>query len=116
MLKSYKCTETLYYVCEKSLGVPKKCADGWEHYGDSCYKRYHYDKRPWDEARSLCLEQNSDLIIINSHSENNYVYEFASRDGVNVWLGLRENETENKYIWVNGIGNALLSKNNFAPF
>ena len=104
-LNSYKCSETLYYVCEKNLGVPQKCADGWEHYGDSCYKRYHHEQRPWDEARGICTEQNSDLIVINNHVENNYVYEFASRDGVNVWLGLRENETENKYFWVNGVVN-----------
>ena len=91
VLKSYKCSDTNYYVCEKSLGVPQKCAQGWELFGNSCYKRYHHQQRPWDEARETCTKQDADLVVINSHTENDYIYEFANHDEVNVWLGLREN-------------------------
>jgi hypothetical protein len=31
------CTDAYPYVCERSLGAPRKCAEGWERYGDSCY-------------------------------------------------------------------------------
>ena len=33
-----KCTNAYPYVCERSLGAPRKCAEGWERFGDSCYK------------------------------------------------------------------------------
>ena len=32
------CTDTYPYVCERSLGAPRKCSEGWERFGDSCYK------------------------------------------------------------------------------
>ncbi len=90
-LKSKDCEETFPYVCERSLGSPRKCAQGWEHFGDSCYKRYHHEKKQWDEARDTCQDDNADLIVVNSHFENYWLYDFANRDSVDIWLGLREN-------------------------
>ena len=26
------------FICERPLGAPPLCGDGWEHYGQSCYK------------------------------------------------------------------------------
>ena len=26
------------YVCERALGLPPLCQEGWEHHGGSCYK------------------------------------------------------------------------------
>jgi hypothetical protein len=34
---------------------------------------------------------DSDLIIMNSFDENKYIYDFANRDQVDVWLGIYEN-------------------------
>ena len=28
----------LSYVCERPLGAPPLCGDGWEHHKGSCYK------------------------------------------------------------------------------
>lgn len=104
-LSGKSCEDTLPYICERSLGAPKRCGEGWERFGDSCYKRYHHTQRPWDEARDICLDDNSDLIVINDHYENLWLYDFAHRDQVDIWLGLRENKSESKYVWVNGIAN-----------
>ena len=58
----------------------------------SIAQKYHYDdKRHWDEARDKCLEDNSDLLVINDHLENHWIYDFASENDIDVWLGLREN-------------------------
>ena len=32
------CTSNLPYFCERPLGSPRKCGQGWEKFGDSCYK------------------------------------------------------------------------------
>lgn len=65
------------------------------------------------------------MIVINNHFENFWLYDFAHRDEVDIWLGMRENVslhiwvffnsqfmsaninqgTEDKYVWVNGIAN-----------
>ncbi len=55
------------------------------------FQRYHHDEKTWDEARDTCLDQDSDLIVVNDQHENNWVYQFANRDQVDVWLGIHEN-------------------------
>ena len=45
----------------------------------------------WDQARENCQAQNADLLIINDHLENHWIYDFANENDIDVWLGLREN-------------------------
>ena len=40
-LNIYYCQDSEYayaYVCERALGLPPLCQEGWEHHGGSCYK------------------------------------------------------------------------------
>jgi hypothetical protein len=34
---------------------------------------------------------DSHLVIINTFAENKFIYDFANRDQVDVWLGIKEN-------------------------
>ena len=54
-------------------------------------QRYHHEARNFEDARDICQGQDSDLVIINSPTENKYIYDMANRDQVDVWLGIREN-------------------------
>jgi hypothetical protein len=36
-LESATYEEAKFYVCERHLGAPAVCEEGWEHYGKSCY-------------------------------------------------------------------------------
>ena len=55
------------------------------------FQRFHRDPRNFDDARSKCQEMDSDLVIVNTFAENKYIYDFANRDQVDVWLGIKEN-------------------------
>ena len=54
-------------------------------------QHYHHEARNFEDARDICQGQASDLVIINSLTENKYIYDIANRDQVDVWLGIREN-------------------------
>ena len=36
-LESATYEEAKFYACERPLGAPAICDQGWEHYGKSCY-------------------------------------------------------------------------------
>ena len=37
-LENDLCEETKFYACERPLGAPVICEQGWEHHDHSCYK------------------------------------------------------------------------------
>jgi hypothetical protein len=45
----------------------------------------------YEDARDKCKGEDSDLVVVNTFAENKYIYDFANRDQVDVWLGIREN-------------------------
>ncbi len=55
------------------------------------FQRFHHEKANFLSAHEKCQSMDSDLIIMNSFDENKYIYDFANRDQVDVWLGIYEN-------------------------
>ncbi|XP_067337851.1 CD209 antigen-like protein C [Channa argus] len=76
----------------------KLCPEGWKRFGSSCYFK-STEKKSWLESRKDCVKRESDLVIINSKEEQDFVTELNQHE--ESWIGLwtQWSETENKYQW-----------------
>ncbi|XP_033122640.1 C-type lectin mannose-binding isoform-like, partial [Anneissia japonica] len=65
----------------------KKCRPYWTNYGNSCYRVFK-SLKTWNEAHVACsyLAKNSDLVSIESDSENNFVSTLSN--SYTYWIGL----------------------------
>uniref|UniRef100_A0A8C8DBH3 C-type lectin domain-containing protein n=1 Tax=Oncorhynchus tshawytscha TaxID=74940 RepID=A0A8C8DBH3_ONCTS len=79
-------------LCERTC-----CSDGWKKFECSCYF-ISTEKKTWEESRQDCLERGTDLVIINSKEEQEFLFNFKKR----VWIGLTDRETEETWKWVDG--------------
>ncbi|KAF3687472.1 C-type lectin domain family 4 member M CD209 antigen-like protein 1 [Channa argus] len=70
---------------------------GWVYFSGSFYY-VSSTQKTWTESRDDCLEQNADLMIINSKEEQNFSRQFQKV----MWLGLSDRETEGVWKWVDG--------------
>ncbi|CAL8329220.1 unnamed protein product [Lota lota] len=66
----------------------------WQNNICSCYYKSH-SKKNWQESRNDCRERGSDLIVVNSKEEQDFVPE-------GFWLGLTDAEVEGTWKWVDG--------------
>uniref|UniRef100_A0A3Q3BQ00 C-type lectin domain-containing protein n=1 Tax=Haplochromis burtoni TaxID=8153 RepID=A0A3Q3BQ00_HAPBU len=64
---------------------------------DSLYQ-ISSEQKSWEESRRDCLKKGSDLMIINSREEQNFVNKFKKH----LWIGLTDSETEGTWRWVDG--------------
>ncbi|XP_022609192.1 CD209 antigen-like protein E [Seriola dumerili] len=77
----------------------KHCHLGWVKFNNSCY--YASEKRAkktWETSRQDCLERGSDLVIITTNAELNFVTTLYTR----TWIGLSDIAQEGKWKWVDG--------------
>uniref|UniRef100_A0A8C7JZ21 Asialoglycoprotein receptor 2-like n=1 Tax=Oncorhynchus kisutch TaxID=8019 RepID=A0A8C7JZ21_ONCKI len=79
-------------LCERTC-----CSDGWKKFECSCYF-ISTEKKTWKQSRQDCLERGTDLVIINSKEEQEFLFNFKKR----VWIGLTDRETEETWKWVDG--------------
>ncbi|XP_064782793.1 C-type lectin domain family 4 member E-like isoform X4 [Oncorhynchus masou masou] len=73
------------------------CSDGWKKFECSCYF-ISSEEKTWEKSRQDCLERGTDLVIINSKEEQEFLFHFKKR----VWIGLTDRETEETWKWVDG--------------
>ncbi|CDQ83584.1 unnamed protein product [Oncorhynchus mykiss] len=73
------------------------CSDGWKKFECSCYF-ISTEEKTWEKSRQDCLEGGTDLVIINSKEEQEFLFHFKKR----VWIGLTDRETEETWKWVDG--------------
>lgn len=73
------------------------CPLGWELSGTTCYL---FSKAPlsWDEARDWCNAHESQLVVLNTDDEWDFVIHQAA--GTFYWVGLTDERT-GKWEWVN---------------
>ncbi|XP_071385758.1 uncharacterized protein [Centroberyx affinis] len=90
----------------KSKIEGKWCPEGWEIFGGRCYYK-STEKKTWTESRKDCQKTGSDLVVINSREEQEFVSKL-NQDGAS-WIGLRYTarwkwkwEWEWEWEWVDG--------------
>ncbi|XP_067333733.1 CD209 antigen-like protein C isoform X2 [Channa argus] len=76
---------------KKLMMKTKECPEGWKRFGCSCYFK-STEKKTWSDSSKFCQDRGSDLVIINSKEEQDFITDFNENE--ESWIGLRT--TENK--------------------
>ncbi|XP_014892876.1 C-type lectin domain family 4 member M-like isoform X2 [Poecilia latipinna] len=76
----------------------KWCPDGWTRFGCSCYFKGE-ERKTWYDSRTYCQNRRSDLVIINSKAEQEFIKEF-NKNGES-WIGLQYKQisVQRTYDW-----------------
>ncbi|XP_029019898.2 CD209 antigen-like protein C [Betta splendens] len=69
----------------------------WKYFSHSLYY-FSSTMKSWQESRNDCLQKESDLVIINSPEEQEFIRSWKKR----AWIGLTDAETEGTWKWVDG--------------
>ncbi|XP_078579734.1 lymphocyte antigen 75-like isoform X1 [Branchiostoma floridae x Branchiostoma japonicum] len=77
------------------------CPDGWLSYQQSCYKIFN-DPKDWNEARTACNAFTSDLVILTSAAEQQWMAQQLPNDGGQYWIGLHDILGETNFVWADG--------------
>uniref|UniRef100_A0A8C3Y997 C-type lectin domain-containing protein n=1 Tax=Catharus ustulatus TaxID=91951 RepID=A0A8C3Y997_CATUS len=78
------------------------CPPAWKKHGRKCYFFSPVQKKKdWNSSRAECAALGSDLVIIESREELNYLHT-QSRYGFYL-LGLRYSPEEHKWKWINNV-------------
>uniref|UniRef100_W5LD21 C-type lectin domain-containing protein n=1 Tax=Astyanax mexicanus TaxID=7994 RepID=W5LD21_ASTMX len=72
--------------------------EGWIYFSSSIYY-ISTEKKIYSESRQYCRERGSDLLIINSREEQDFINMW--RNGQQAWIGLKR-DTEGVWKWVDG--------------
>lgn len=82
--------------------IAQDCGGEWQSDGDSCYL-FRMERIGWRLARQRCIDLISDLVIITSQEENNFLQEKISGSGIEYfWIGLHDTSDEGDFTWVDG--------------
>ncbi|XP_023815508.1 C-type lectin domain family 17, member A-like isoform X2 [Oryzias latipes] len=75
-----------------------RCPEGWRRFGSSCYYK-STEKRIWYNSRSFCQKNGSDLVVVNSKEEQEFVSTLNQK--VESWIGLYAGWSvqKRKYEW-----------------
>ncbi|XP_041444786.1 hepatic lectin isoform X2 [Xenopus laevis] len=77
------------------------CDSAWITFEDSCYY-ITTRKSNWQKARSFCVQEGGDLVVVNSEKEQF----LKEKSGVSIlkryWIGLNDLEEEGTWTWVDG--------------
>eukprot|EP00079_Xenopus_tropicalis_P010520 XP_002935447.3 PREDICTED: hepatic lectin-like [Xenopus tropicalis] len=74
-----------------------QCDSGWKKFDGNCYYIVTTMKN-WTEARAICKSMNSDLVVINSEREQNFLESLT--DESEFWIGLKRDK--DRWRWVDG--------------
>ncbi|XP_056425119.1 hepatic lectin-like isoform X2 [Hyla sarda] len=80
----------------KKMGT---CDSGWYFFDRKCYF-FSNTKSNWNRARSLCVQKNADLAVINNENEQRFISSITG--SMPYWIGLTDNESEGNWTWVDG--------------
>ncbi|XP_026154124.1 macrophage mannose receptor 1 isoform X2 [Mastacembelus armatus] len=76
-----------------------QCKPGWREFESKCYY-FSRETKNWMEANAICLEQNSNLMSIQSINERLWVRTQIATDIY--WIGLNDRVTEGVWEWTDG--------------
>uniref|UniRef100_A0A8D0L511 C-type lectin domain-containing protein n=1 Tax=Sphenodon punctatus TaxID=8508 RepID=A0A8D0L511_SPHPU len=69
----------------------------WEYFDGKCYY-FSLEVVTWQTAKSKCEEDHSQLVVINSNAEQNFIQTRTRNE--RYWLGLSDLDTEGEWRWV----------------
>nr|XP_038035348.1 C-type lectin domain family 4 member D isoform X1 [Anas platyrhynchos] len=82
----------------------KCCSEGWRPFQESCYY-FSDDQMPWDESQQNCSGMGSQLVVINTKAEQDFLYKEIGRQmkyqqhSIHLYIGLRAQEV-GQWRWV----------------
>ncbi|XP_072567956.1 uncharacterized protein [Paramormyrops kingsleyae] len=79
--------------CNKSYICPL----GWRRFKCSCYY-ISTEKKTWNDSRQACMQSGTDLAIISSREEQDFMNSIPG----DFWIGLSDREREGTWKWVDG--------------
>ncbi|XP_015283239.1 PREDICTED: hepatic lectin-like [Gekko japonicus] len=71
----------------------------WEYFNGKCYY-FSLETAPWMRAKSRCEEKFSQLVVINSMAEQNFIQ--TRTRNARYWMGLTDMDAEGVWRWVDG--------------
>nr|XP_056705563.1 hepatic lectin-like [Euleptes europaea] len=71
----------------------------WEYFNGKCYY-FSLETAPWIRAHARCAEKQSQLVVINSMAEQNFI-QMRTRNE-RYWIGLTDVDAEGVWKWVDG--------------
>merc|ERR1712215_74176 len=75
------------------------CSEGWEPYGDNCYKVLTVNQT-WRESKMNCEDLDGNLASIHSEKENEFLHHLAGE--AFTWVGGNDIKSENSWVWSDG--------------
>ncbi|KAK7944523.1 hypothetical protein WMY93_000251 [Mugilogobius chulae] len=97
---------TQILMSEFFLSFPecRPCLEGWRLFQNSCYL-FHEPKpwKTWTESQTFCRQKNSDLVIVDSLQEQEFIHEHIEYylDVYHgYWIGL--SEQDQRWVWISG--------------
>ncbi|KAM6290384.1 killer cell lectin-like receptor subfamily F member 1 [Porphyrio hochstetteri] len=76
------------------------CPVGWKLHYRRCYF-YSETRSTWENSRKYCSREKSELLIIEDETEMDFLNHLKDKDIGFVWTGLRFDEEEGRWIWLN---------------
>ncbi|KAG2458220.1 COL12 protein, partial [Polypterus senegalus] len=77
-----------------------ECPAQWIGFRSKCYY-FSTEGQMFEEAKKLCGEKSSTMVIINDKDEQQWVKKQVSGKGY-FWIGLTDQEKENEWKWIDG--------------
>uniref|UniRef100_A0A8C7X2M1 C-type lectin domain-containing protein n=1 Tax=Oryzias sinensis TaxID=183150 RepID=A0A8C7X2M1_9TELE len=68
----------------------------WMRIGCSCYYK-STEERDWHDSRDFCEDKGSDLVVVNSKEEQEFVSTLNQK--AESWIGLFTEESSDNYVW-----------------
>ncbi|KAB5518544.1 hypothetical protein PHYPO_G00167280 [Pangasianodon hypophthalmus] len=73
---------------------------GWSQFHSSFYY-ISTEKKTWGQSRQECRKSGTDLVIINSQEEEDFIIEQLGNK-TQAWIGLKSKDTDREWKWVDG--------------